>query len=133
MSATPDALRDLVARRLDWAGWEALIKRNGITVDRPYGTVHPRFPNIVYPIDYGYINDTLASDGVEVDVFIGSSTNGLVGTMLCADHRRGDRECKLLWNCTPEEIYLINGFINFDRSLMEGILVLRHPMRSLWV
>ena len=130
---TAVATRDLISRHLDWAGWEAVIKRNGFTIERPYGTAHPRFPDIVYPIDYGYINDTLASDGVEVDLFIGSSTNALVGMMLCVDHRRGDRECKLLWNCTPEEIYLVNGFINFDRSLMEGILVLRHPMRSLWV
>jgi hypothetical protein len=34
-------------------------------------------------------------------------------------------------HCTPEEIYLVNGFINFDRTLLEGTLTLRRPMHGL--
>lgn len=25
-----------------------------VTVDRPLGSVHPEYPNVVYPVDYGY-------------------------------------------------------------------------------
>ena len=121
-----------MAARFDWAGWEALIARNGYTLDRPYGSAHPRFPDILYPIDYGYVNDTLGGDGEEVDLFVGSARNGLVALILTRDYRRGDRECKLIYDCTPEEVYLVNGFINYDRSLMEGRLVMRRPMRELW-
>lgn len=117
--------------RFDWAEWEALIRANGITVDRPRGSGHPQYPDIIYPLDYGYVNGTVSSDGDEVDVFVGSARNGLVGLMVTSDFRRGDREVKLLYDCTPEEIYLANGFINFDRNLMEGRLILRRPMSDL--
>lgn len=115
-----------------WASWDAMIATNGITIDRPYRTAHPRFPKIIYPINYGYINRTESTDGEEVDVFVGSAQNGLVGLLITTDHRKGDREIKLLYNCAPEEIYLCHGFINFDRRLMEGTLVLRQPMHTLW-
>lgn len=123
--------------RLDWEGWEALIRANGITLDRPRGSTHPAFPEIVYPIDYGYVNGTTSGDAQEVDVFVGtappgSPAHGLVAAIVTADRRKGDREVKLLWNCTPAEIYVVNGFINFDRTLMEGTLVMRRAMRGLW-
>lgn len=43
--------------------FEDLIKQNGVTIDRPAGSVHPRFPDLVYPIDYGYVNGTKSQDG----------------------------------------------------------------------
>jgi inorganic pyrophosphatase len=122
---------DVSDGRFDWADWEALIRANGITLDRPYGSPHPRFPDIIYPLDYGYVNATVSSDGDEVDVFVGSAQNGLVALLVTSDFRKGDREVKLLYNCTPEEIYLANGFVNFDRTLMEGTLILRRPMHAL--
>lgn len=125
-------LRDLLAGRFQWQRWERLISQAGITLDRPRGAHHPSFPEIVYPIDYGYINGTDSGDGDQVDVFVGSARNGLVALLLTTDFRKGDREFKLLYNCRPDEIYLVNGFINFDRTLMEGLLILRHPMAEYW-
>jgi inorganic pyrophosphatase len=115
-----------------WSDWAALLHERGATIERPYGSSHPDFPSIIYPIDYGYLPGTLGTDGHAVDVFVGSADTGLVGMLLTTDHRRGDREAKLLWNCSPEEVYLTHGFVNFDRSLMEGALVLRYPMADLW-
>ena len=123
---------DLLVERFNWDGWEALIAQHGITIDRPHRSHHPDFREIIYPMNYGYVNDTLGTDGQEVDIFVGSVRNGLVGLLVTSDHRRGDREVKLLYGCTPEEIYLANGFINFDRRLLEGRLVLRRPMHTLW-
>ena len=51
--------------------------------------------------------------------------------IMTRDHVKRDQEVDLLWNCTPEEIYLINGFVNFDRLLLEGRLILRRPMHGL--
>ena len=130
--AKPPSVSAFTAQHFRWAAWEKLIGQNGITIDRPYRSRHPRFPEIIYPLDYGYINGTRGTDGEEVDVFVGSGTGGLTALLLTTDHRRGDREFKLLWGCTPEEIYLAHGFINFDRTLMDGLLVLRHPMQELW-
>jgi len=132
--------RDLFARRFRWDAWDAVIDARGITVERPERTVHPEYPEVVYPLDYGYVNATWASDGDAVDCFVGSvgaddvndRRTGLVGAILTVDHRREDREVKLLYRCTPPEIYTAHGFINYDRTLLQGLLVLRHPMHSLW-
>ncbi len=128
----PDRLTELARREIDWECWEALIRRNGITIDRPHGSRHPSHPSIIYPMDYGYVNGTSATDGQDLDVFRGTVRTGLAGAIISVDHRKRDREFKLLYDCSPEEIYLANGFINFDRSLMEGVLVLRKPMADLW-
>ena len=127
----PLSPEDVADGRFDWADWEALIGANGISLDRPRGSPHPRFPDIIYPLHYGYVNATVGADGDEVAVFVGSARNGLVALLVTSDFRKGDREVKLLYNCTPEDIYLANGFINFDRTLMEGTLTLRRPMHTL--
>ncbi len=126
------ALVHLVRTHFHWDDWERLIESSGITIDRPYRSAHPAFPDILYPMDYGYVNGTASSDGCEVDVFVGASGRGLVGLVMTRDHRRRDREMKLLYRCSPEEIYLAHGFLSFDRRRIEGTLVLRHTMRSLW-
>ena len=131
----PTSLRSsaaLFARHFDWPGWARLIDAHGLTIDRPFGQPHPAFPHIVYPLDYGYINDTRSSDGEPVDVFVGSAATGLVGLILAADYRQHKREPKLLYHCTAAEVYTAHGFINYDRSLLEGALALRQPMHELW-
>ena len=122
----------LFAQHFRWADWEAFIQPQGWTIARPYRSRHPLFPEIIYPSDYGFIHGTQSSDGQPIDVFIGHGNQGLVGAILTIDRRQSKREVKLLYNCTPEEIYLVNGFINFNRQLLEGFLVLRYPMVSLW-
>jgi len=129
-AASPEA--GAAAFAPDWEAWERVIETSGIEIDRPTGSVHPVWSDITYPIDYGFVRGTLATDGDELDVFVGSSVNGLIAAILTTDLRKGDRECKLIYNCTPQEIYLVNGFINFDRTKMHGELVMRRPMKELF-
>ena len=129
--------RDLFARSFRWEAWDRVIEEHGVCVERPVREPHPDHPTIIYPIDYGYIPGTEATDGQAVDCFIGSApsssaASGLVGLILTTDYREGDREAKLLIDCTPPEIYTAHGFINYDRTLLEGLLVLRTPMHTLW-
>jgi inorganic pyrophosphatase len=124
--------KHLFLKRFRWHEWARLIEERGITIDRKIGSAHPVFADILYPINYGYLNHTISADGQEVDVFVGTVETGLAGVILTTDHRRQDRELKLLWDCSPQEIYLAHGFVNFDRSLLEGELILRYPMRVLW-
>lgn len=106
---------------------------HGVTLDRPRHHAHPAYPDILYPLDYGYVDGTSSGDGEAVDVFVGSRANlGLVGMLLTRDHVRGDREVKLLLGTTPEEVYLAHGFLNFDRARLDAVAVLRAPMRDLW-
>ena len=41
-----------------------------VTVDRPLGSFHPQYPKLYYPINYGFIEGTLAPDGEEEDAYI---------------------------------------------------------------
>jgi inorganic pyrophosphatase len=116
----------------DWAAHEVLIREHGLTIDRPRHSRHPDHPEIIYPIDYGYINDTVGEDGHEIDIFVGTAHTGLVGVLRTVDHRKGDTEFKLIYNCSPAEVYLVNGFINYAPALMSGELLMREEMAQLW-
>ena len=38
-------------------------------IDRPLGSKHPKY-NYIYPINYGYIPNTISGDGEELDCYI---------------------------------------------------------------
>jgi inorganic pyrophosphatase len=132
MRAVSPTLRSIIQTHWQWDAWERLIVRVGITIDRPRHEPHPRYPQIIYPLDYGYVNGTRGTDGDALDLFVGTADTGLVGAILTTDYRQQDREAKLLYDCSPVDVYTAHGFINFDRRLLEGLLVLRRPMHELW-
>ena len=39
-------------------------------IDRPLGSAHPRHPEMIYPLNYGYVKGVFAEDGAEQDVYI---------------------------------------------------------------
>lgn len=41
-----------------------------VTVDRPLGSAHPDFPEMIYSVNYGYIEGIIAPDGEEQDAYI---------------------------------------------------------------
>jgi len=127
-----DGYLSLLQDHFSWNRWEQLIIAEGVHLDRPQSTPHPLYPDIIYPMNYGFVCNTMSSDHAEVDVFVGSGAPRLVGMIVTDDYRQNDQEIKLLWRCVPSEIYMAHGFINFDRSKLEGRLVLRYPMKKLW-
>ncbi len=116
---------------VDWAATEALVVAHGITLERRRGSAHPRFPEIVYPLDYGSVDDTIGEDGEPIDVFVGSGPARLVGAYRTVDRRRGDTELKLLWGLTADEVYLVHGFLTFAPALMTATLALRDDLAAL--
>lgn len=104
---------------IDWTQWETLLRERGVRIDRPCGSAHPRYPHMIYPLDYGYIPGTIGGDGAEVDVFIGSAPTGLRAALLTCDSIKGDREIKLLWNMTPAEIEITRAFLSGGSMAVE--------------
>ena len=51
---------------------DELVANSEIVIDRPKGTAHPRFPDFIYKVDYGYLNHTTSMDGGGIDVWVGS-------------------------------------------------------------
>ena len=95
-----------------------LVTTNAIVIDRPKGSTHPRYGNAVYPLDYGYLEETTSSDGGGIDVWIGSlnsvvdkhNTKILTGILCTFDTLKRDAEIKLLIGCTKENVQVIQDF-----------------------
>ncbi|MDE7455060.1 MAG: inorganic pyrophosphatase [Clostridia bacterium] len=41
-----------------------------VIIDRPYGSVHPEHPDIVYPLNYGHVEGVMGGDGEEQDAYL---------------------------------------------------------------
>ena len=94
-----------------WHAMGQLIKTNIITIDRPRGAPHPRYPVLIYPLDYGYLENTTAGDGDGIDVWIGSLNSKTLTGILCTfDTIKRDAEIKLLLGCTSDDVHVIQQF-----------------------
>ena len=108
-----------------WNAVDLIVSSGKIVIDRPKGSVHPRFSNIVYCLDYGYIENTSSMDGGGIDVWKGTLTDNKVNALICTvDLFKKDSEIKLLIGCTDEEINTVYEFHN-STEYMKGILVRR--------
>ena len=70
-----------------------------VIVDRPLGTKHPHHKDIIYPINYGYIENLFAGDGEEQDAYIlgiDKKVDIFRGTVIAIIHRLDDVEDKLV-------------------------------------
>jgi inorganic pyrophosphatase len=47
-----------------------LGKTVAVTMDRPLGSTHPKYPERIYPVNYGYIPGTTSGDGEELDAYV---------------------------------------------------------------
>ena len=73
-----------------------------VIVDRPLGSSHPTYPELYYPVNYGYIPGTLAPDGEEEDAYIlgvNEPVSSFTGTAIAVLHREEDAEKK--WIVVP--------------------------------
>ncbi len=110
-----------------WTRLDDLVASHSVVIDRPKGTAHPRYPDMIYPLDYGYVEDTSGGDGNGIDVWRGSrETKRLVAVICTVDSLKNDTEVKLLLGCSDEEIEIVNRFHN-DSTYMSGRVVRRDP------
>ena len=101
-----------------------------ITVDRPLGSAHPKFPSLIYPVNYGYIPETIGGDGEEIDVYllgvdepVAEYTAKIIGVI----YREDDTEQKLV--AAPDGVVLHQGEIaeavhfqeRFFKTEVEGL------------
>ena len=101
-----------------WKEMELLIQNSSIFIDRPKHSAHPHYPEMIYPLDYGYLENTTASDGDGIDVWLGSmNTKTLTGILCTFDKIKRDAEIKLLISCTNEDIQIIREFHGEMRTL----------------
>ena len=96
-----------------WQRLDTLLERSAIVIDRPRGSTHPRYTEIVYTIDYGYLDGTTSNDGEGVDVWLGTDPEKRLDAVICTvDLDRGDAELKLMVGCTEAEKEYVERFYN---------------------
>ncbi|MFH5881064.1 GrpB family protein [Liberiplasma polymorphum] len=70
-----------------------------IKIDRPIGAIHPKHPEIIYPINYGYIENEIAPDEEALDVYllgVDEKVSSYEGKIIAIIHRKNDIEDKLV-------------------------------------
>jgi len=107
-----------------WKALDEIIKTSEIVIDRPQGSVHPKYSDLIYPVDYGYLKDTSSMDGGGIDIWVGSETEKKLDAIICTvDSLKRDSEIKLLLGCNEEEkdkIYTLH-----NEKYMKGIMIKR--------
>ncbi len=112
-----------------WEFLDKLIATSTITIDRPAGSRHPRYPQITYPLDYGYLDETSSADGDGIDLWLGSQPEKrLEAIVVIVDLQKRDSEIKLLLGCTPAETETILHFHN--SGLMRAEILKRPDMEK---
>ena len=78
-----------------------------VTVDRPLGSRHPDYSDMIYPINYGYVKGLMAADGEEQDAYIigiDTPVPEFTGRVIAIIHRFDDIEDKLV--VAPDDVVL---------------------------
>ncbi len=107
-----------------WSALDKLIEGSEIIIDRPRGSVHPKYPHIIYKVDYGYLKKTSSMDGEGIDVWLGTNGRYIDAIICTVDLVKRDSEIKILIGCTEEEKEKIYNFHN-ETEYMKGILIRR--------
>ena len=79
-------------------------QRVEVRVDRPLGSAHPSYPDLIYPVNYGYVPGVMAPDGEEQDAYILGVQEPLArftGRVIAVIRRLDDVEDK--WVVAPED------------------------------
>ncbi len=73
-------------------------QRVRVQIDRPLGSKHPDH-GFEYPVNYGFIPNTMTQDGEELDVYIlgvAEAIESFTGSVIAMIHRLNDNEDKLV-------------------------------------
>lgn len=96
----------------DFLGKEVTVK-----MDRPMGSKHPKH-GFIYPVNYGFIPNTISGDGEELDAYVLGEFQPLdefTGKVIAIVHRTNDDDDKLVVcaenrNFSDEQIEALTEF-----------------------
>jgi inorganic pyrophosphatase len=98
-----------------------------VIMDRPLGSLHPKW-GFLYEVNYGYVADTLAPDGAELDAYVLGVEKPLetfTGTCIAIIHRLNDDDDKLV--VVPEHTALSDKEIleatKFQEEFFESVII----------
>lgn len=126
MFGMQDYNKALTLKQRDSYGY--IGKSVNVKIDRPLGSIHPKWKEIKYPINYGYIPNTLSGDGEEIDCYILGINEPLEefsGEVIAVINRTNDDDDKLIvvpsgMNYKDEEI---RELVDFQEKYFESDII----------
>ncbi|SHK19030.1 NUDIX domain-containing protein [Paramaledivibacter caminithermalis] len=107
---------------------EYLGKKVKVFIDRPLGSKHPNY-GFVYPINYGYLSNTVSGDGEEIDAYVIGEFEPLKsyeGYVIAIIYRKNDVEDKLVV-CRDLNMYnkaQIRALVDFQERFFEVEIIM---------
>lgn len=106
---------------------EYLGKKLNIVIDRELGSKHPEY-GFIYPVNYGYVPDTVSGDGEELDCYllgVFEPVKTFKGKCIAIIHRVDDDDDKLIIVLKNKEYSddAINALVEFQERYFEHIIV----------
>ncbi|MEE0558151.1 MAG: inorganic diphosphatase [Bulleidia sp.] len=106
---------------------EYLGKKLNIVIDRELGSKHPEY-GFIYPVNYGYVPDTVSGDGEELDCYllgVFEPVKTFKGKCIAIIHRVDDDDDKLIIVPKNKEYSddAINALVEFQERYFEHIIV----------
>ena len=104
-----------------------LGKNLNVMIDRTFGSKHPNH-GFIYPVNYGYIPNTVSGDGEELDCYVlgvFEPVESFKGKCIAIIHRTNDNDDKLIVvpdgkNYSDEAI---EALVEFQEQYFEHILI----------
>lgn len=98
-----------------------------IKIDRQMGAKHPKH-GFIYPINYGYVPNTISGDGEELDCYVlgvFEPIESFTGKCIAVIHRLNDNEDKLV--VVPENKNYTNlqiqALTEFQERFFESVII----------
>lgn len=98
-----------------------------VKIDRPMGSKHPK-QGFIYPVNYGYVPNTLSGDGEELDCYVlgvFEQIEKFKGKCIAVIHRTNDNDDKLI--IVPKEKEYsedaIKALVEFQERFFESIIL----------
>lgn len=106
---------------LFWQKVDTLYLSSDFVVTQKKASFHPKYPNLQYPCDYGYLK-TLGDEKEDlITCFIGTAKKEVNAIIVCADILKKDLESKVLIGVSQDEEEAILQFLNqteFQKSVI---------------
>ena len=98
-----------------------------IKIDRPFGSKHPKH-GFIYPLNYGYVPDTISGDGEELDAYllgVFEPVEEFQGNCIAIIHRTNDNDDKLIIVPEGKEYSddAIDALTEFQEQFFEHVII----------
>ena len=93
-----------------------------VKMDRPFGSKHPK-KGFIYPINYGYIPNTISGDGEELDAYVlgvFEPVEEYTGKVIAIIHRINDNDDKLIVSNKEYTDDQIRALTEFQEAYFES-------------